>query len=82
MIKGVFAIKDTKSEFWSPFAHFNEQTAQREFALMVNSIDNPVAQNPADYELWQVGSYDTTTGVIEPLLLFVCNGFSVKKVSE
>lgn len=82
MIKGIFAIKDTKSEFWNPFAHFNEQTAQREFALMVNAPENPVSQNPADYELWLVGSYDTTTGAIVPNLQFICNGISVKKVNE
>lgn len=82
MIYGLFAIKDTKSEFFKPFTHFNEQTALREFGLMVNNKANAISDNPADYELWRVGQYDTTTGTIVPQTEFIVNAMSVKKVNE
>lgn len=80
MTLGVFSIKDTKSEFWKPFTHHNEHTALRELSLMVNSEQNPVADSPADYELWLIGQFDTATGVIVPDLKFIAGAASLKKV--
>lgn len=82
MIQCLFSIKDTKSEFWRPFTHHNEQTATREFDLMVNSGDNPVSQTPADYELWYVGTFDTTTGITVSDVKFIVGGASLKKVMD
>lgn len=82
MIKGLYAIKDTKTTFWSPFLHHNDLSATREFSSMVNSGNDLVANNVQDFELWKLGEYDDVTGVIISKVEFVCNGASVKKVNE
>lgn len=82
MIGKLYAIKDTKTTFWKPFVHHNDLSAQREFANLVNSGNDLVASNVEDFELWSLGTYDDVTGTIVSDVVFVCNGVSVKKVTE
>lgn len=82
MITRIYAVKDTKTTFWKPWTHHNDQSATREFASMVNAGNNVVADNPGDYELWYLGDYDDYTGKISPACVFVVNGTAVKKVIE
>lgn len=82
MMLGLYAVKDTKTTFWKPFTHHNDMSAQREFSSLVNSNNELVASNVADFELWCLGSYDDVTGSIVSELKFICNGVSVKKVNE
>lgn len=81
MIKGIFSIKDTKSEFMTPFVHFSDVTAVREITAAVNAPSaNPISQNPGDFELWHIGNFDTTTGAVESCAEFVCNCNTLVKV--
>lgn len=48
---------------------------------MVNN-QNVVADNPEDFELWCLGSYDDVTGQLVSDCKFVVNAMSVKKVSN
>lgn len=81
MIRGVYAIKDLKSTFWQPFCHHNDQSATREFANMVNA-DNVVSQNPGDFELWNLGTYDDQTGTLVSSPVFVVAATALKKVID
>ena len=81
MIRGVYAIKDVKTAYWQPFCHHNDQSAIREFATMVNN-DNVVGQNPGDFELWNLGTYDDLTGALVSAPVFVCAASALKKVSD
>lgn len=82
MILGLYAVKDTKTVFWKPFTHHNDLSAQREFSNLVNSGNELVVSNVADFELWKLGEYDDVTGEIKSHVEFVCNGVAVKKVNE
>lgn len=82
MKSGLYAVKDTKTVFWKPFVHHNDLSAQRVFANLVNSGDELVASNVEDFELWRLGIYDDVTGSIVSKPEFICNGTSVKKVTE
>ena len=82
MITGLYCIKDTKTTFWKPFVHHNDLSAQREFSNLVNSGNELVSANVEDFELWCLGTYDDVTGAIVSELKFICNGVSVKKVTE
>lgn len=82
MIRGLYAVKDTKTSFWPPHVAPNDMAATREFANMVNSSRNEfMEQNYADCELWKLGEYDDVTGQITSAPQFVCSGCDVKKVN-
>lgn len=79
----VYAIKDTKVGFWKPFIQPNEAVAIRDFANMVNSTDDRfVRDNFADLELYRLGYFDDTTGVIETDVSFIASGISLKRRGE
>lgn len=63
----VYSVKDTKARSFSPpFFQLNHTTALRAFALEVNRADpqNVVYNNPDDFEIYFVGTFDPDTGVI------------------
>lgn len=68
MRMNVYTIKDTASGVYGNpnFMHSDKQ-ALREFEDIVNDKDgNKIAMHPADFIMFRIGTYDTTTGVIEP----------------
>ncbi len=77
----LYAIKDVKVGFWKPFIQPNEAVAIRDFANMVNSgRDSFIDDNYNDLELWQIGTYDDSTGVIESDVKFLVAGSGLRKV--
>ena len=72
MIRTVYAVKDKKGEFWNPSVDQNDASAIRNFAQMVNTEGTLFAFAPGDFELYQIGLFDTETGKIEPLPFVVC----------
>lgn len=76
----LYAIKDVKVGFWKPFTQHNHPVAIRDFGNMVNSRENSfVSENYEDLELWYLGTYDDSTGVISSDVQFITNGVNVKK---
>lgn len=68
MQKSLFSVYDVKSTiFSSPFISVNAATAIRAFAHAVNDPSTEIFQYPADYILYEVGSFDDTSGVVSPL---------------
>ena len=68
MKQSIYAIRDIKNEFCTPFTTANDATAKRMFVTEQKNKDSMLAQFPADFELWKLAEVDTKTGQIFPNL--------------
>ena len=78
MTMEIYAIKDTKVAYNLPFYQHNQAEAQRNFAAAVRDTNGIMSKNPADFELWKLGTYDDETGLIyggQPC--YICSGMEV-----
>lgn len=78
----VFAVKDVKSgSFALPFCSPTPGTAERNFAQSVNGGQEAiVSAHPEDFELWQLGEFDDTSGQLIPQdPVCLVNGAAVKR---
>lgn len=64
MIYKMYAVKDTKIGYQSPFLQVSEAVAKRSFKEAVNDTRSEMNRHPEDIELWKVGDYDDQTGKI------------------
>lgn len=65
MNKEIYSLKDTKSGFLNPFYEVNEECAIRGISTAMSNTKNDVLYVCAqDFELWKLGTFDTTTGAI------------------
>lgn len=86
MIREIYAIKDIKScNFFNPFFSNNQALAARDCHQLVNdnSPDSVITCYPADFELWNLGSFDIETGrikVLEEGPVFVLNLSTLKEI--
>lgn len=80
----IYSIKDTKIGFMQTFTANNKAVALRMFADTCNDENTVLAKHPEDYELYELGDFDTDTGNIEPKLLFLerATAFTTKKGAE
>lgn len=63
----VFSVYDSKAScFGLPHVMQNAEVAIREFANAANSPESWVFRNPEDFSLIEVGTFDESTGVIDP----------------
>lgn len=65
----VVAVRDRAAEVYArPFCVPAVGAAMRSFADEVNrpSPDNPVANHPDDFELYEIGSFDDVSGDLVP----------------
>lgn len=79
MIYPMFAIRDKYTCFMNPTVDQSVESAKRGFSYAINN--NPGLMNfaPSDYDLYQIGEFDSESGVIKPLkaIKFICNGVEV-----
>ena len=78
----VFSIRDLKSDFFAPAVHTSNATAIRWFDSMVNTPGTMVYDFPCDFELFNIGDFDSATGYITTNKsgpVFVISGKDVKK---
>ncbi len=58
MVIHIFAIYDSVSEVYHrPFYLPNQNVAKRQFANMVSDPESQVSLNPADYTLFEIGTW-------------------------
>lgn len=78
MINTAYSVKDTLTNKFNGLVFFHsEEEAKRAFKSQVNAIDI-WKDNPADFELWYIGTFDDETGVISNQdMTKICNGRSV-----
>lgn len=62
-MKNVYAVKDLKVGYGSPFLASNDDEAKRMFRTAIRpGLDNPMSMYPEDYELWKLGTYNPENG--------------------
>lgn len=67
-MKPIFSIKDRAIDgYGDPFAQPSTQHAVRWFRDLINDASTPFAKHPDDYDLYTVGDYEETKGLLEPL---------------
>jgi hypothetical protein len=67
MIKEIYTLKDIASgAYLTPFYTENFNTAVREMNHTLSG-NNLVSENAKDFDLYKLGTYDTDTGMIEPI---------------
>lgn len=75
----LYCYRDKNVGFGAPFAQSNDYTAKRAFAIAVNdSRPTDVAFAPADFDLYYIGTFDTTkarfAAVNDGVPEFIVNG--------
>lgn len=80
----VFAYRDNKVAFMTPFIDQNDESAIRGFSYAINSEKGVMNFAPSDYDLYKLGEFDTDTGKLIPLdvVELVISGSSVVGVKE
>lgn len=76
MILNVYAIRDVKSGYMNPTFELNDAVAMRNFQFACQQTDSLLFAAAADFELYQIGRYDTETGIIQDDIphRFLCSG--------
>lgn len=78
MKKRMYCVRDNKVSFWSPQEDQNDQSAIRNFGYLLTHNDM-IMYAPQDYDLYFVGTFDSDSGVMEPVtpIQFIASGASV-----
>lgn len=64
----IFTVHDAKASYYlQPFFGRANGEAIRSFSEAINSPDHQFAKHHADFTLFELGSYDESTGLITPL---------------
>lgn len=66
MKESIYAVRDIKNDFGTPFTAANDNIARRMYQAEQKNKDSMLAQFPADFELWRLAEYDTKTGQLYP----------------
>jgi hypothetical protein len=65
-MKMLVALYDRATEAYAPVMTVHTRAeAIRSFRQAVNDKTTPMHNNPTDYELYQVGTYDDQTGIVQ-----------------
>ncbi len=65
MISNIYAVHDNKAvAFMAPFTTANAGTATRTFKEHVNNPETVFARHPNDFCLYEIGTFDDSTGEI------------------
>lgn len=79
MITNLFTIYDQKAEAYNaPFAFGAVGQALRAFADLVNDKNSNLNKHPADYNLFQIGTYDDATASVQPLTVNINLGCAIE----
>lgn len=66
MLYGVYAIYDSKAEFYHPpFLMRSKGAALRQFEGMANDGQTSICQYPSDYTLFHIGMFDDGDAALE-----------------
>lgn len=80
-MKKYYVIKDNLAEvFLMPIAFHNDNEAMRWFQTVINDKKNDVIfENPQDYELYAIGTWDEKTGMLNGTLNKLVDGKAVRR---
>jgi len=78
---GVYSIRDNKVTAYSDrlICSSHKASMTRAFKTIINEQGSPYNLYPEDYELYQVGEFETDSGVITPFSasVFICSAMSL-----
>lgn len=85
MIFQMYSIQDRLSGFQTPVLEQSDPMAMRNFAMacdVVKRESSVMAFRPADFSLYRIASFDTSSGQLTPLvpIELVCSGSSLQEV--
>jgi len=81
----LFAIHDSVAQQYAPpFVMPNTATAKRTFVGLCTDKDSRIASNPSDFDLYELGTFDDETCIVdlEPLPVLVQPGRFALKPQE
>lgn len=68
MKQKAFSVRDSKAEIYHlPFFSNTTADAERSFRATVNNPQTTIHQFPEDFDLWMIGEYDQSVGMLIPL---------------
>jgi len=69
MKKQILAIKDQKADYFlDPMLTKTIGEGERQFQQIASDPKTLLHTNPEDFVLYHLGEFDTTTGLVEPIL--------------
>lgn len=75
MILNVYAMKDSRSGWLNPTFEANDQIAVRNFTHAVQTSGTVLTSHKQDFSLYQIGTYDTDSGLINSCIpAFIIGG--------
>lgn len=67
-LKNLYAVRDAKTEaYFPPFVAVTHGEAYRQFQMLATNPETLLSKFPADYALFQLGTFDDQSGVIGAL---------------
>lgn len=85
MIQLVFGVRDTKAQaFMQPFFSNSVGAAIRAFGDAIADEKSPLGKHPADYILYQLGTFDDEGGRFEPseIIKLLANGADFVSIGQ
>lgn len=82
MIMKVFGVYDLKAlAYLQPFFSQSTGAAIRAFEDVVNDGNSPIAKHPGDYQLFELGTFDDTKGLLSGTVpaVLLCGGAECSK---
>lgn len=68
MIFGMFSIRDVKTGFMTPDISVSPDAAIRNFSIAMSRPDVLYQSFIRDFDLYQIGDFDSDSGVVTPLV--------------
>ncbi len=79
----IYTVYDSKAEaYMQPFYQKTAGLALRDFQAAANSEKSSISQHPADFTLFEIGSYDERTGKVQPLDAFANLGTALEHINQ
>lgn len=78
----IYSIQDSMAVcFLNPFTCVNDDVAKRTVSNAMASPDSSLSGSPEDYQLFRVGSFDTSSGLLDslPVVALVSPLMALKK---
>ncbi|QCS36627.1 nonstructural protein [Capybara microvirus Cap3_SP_541] len=75
MTKYLYSLRDSLTAWMDPVVDLNDASAKRAVSVSVNTTGSLLGYDPAHFELYRVGEFDTDTGIVSayPLPVMLCN---------
>lgn len=84
MILGVYAMQDARVGFLTPTVESNDAVAMRNFEHGLLASQSVLRTHAADFSLYKIGTYDSDTGLLSPLVppAQVISGLSIVQANK